>query len=93
MKFFDLEYANGSICYRSQLVAYMNREAGTTPLTPVERDEYAKLFTAAPELLECAKLANEIMVELWDEAIKYRKGKYAELSQRLYTALKKAYHE
>lgn len=42
-KILPLQYITGAICAANgQTVVKMNREAGTTPLSPVERDEMAK---------------------------------------------------
>lgn len=58
-----LSYQTGSIVAENgQIVASMNREAGTTPLNPVERDELAKVFAAAPDLLN----ALSAFIKAWD---------------------------
>jgi|GEM_PF-6343127 len=48
----NLSVKNGEIVAdNGQYVASMERQPGETPLSPVERDEYAMLFATSPDLL------------------------------------------
>ena len=75
----NLIFENGEIksVETGQTVAFINREAGGTPLSPVERDELANVFAAAPETLVCLikfikawnnEAAPTTMIKLYNDA-------------------------